>query len=101
VNRPASRLPAIVEQHQKEVLADWLSNQTASGGGARRAHPGRTVTGRIAAFLGLSRKAIQQGIEFDTRSAQWAEVRDFLTSCRAAARRRVSRRRRWQRSSFP
>ena len=31
MNRPASRLPAIVEQHQKEILADWLSNQTSSG----------------------------------------------------------------------
>ena len=31
MNRPASRLPAIVEQHQKEILAEWLSNQTGSG----------------------------------------------------------------------
>ena len=31
MNRLASRLPAIVEQHQKEVLAEWLSSQTSSG----------------------------------------------------------------------
>ena len=79
MNRPASRLPAIVEQHQKEVLADWLSNQTA--GGASR-------TGRIQEsqlrdesqrFLALLTSAVQQGVEFDTRSAQWADVREFLT----------------------
>jgi len=79
VNRPASRLPAIVEQHQKEVLADWLSNQTASGA----ARAGRIQEAQLRdesqRFLALLSKAIQQSIEFDTRSPQWADIREFLT----------------------
>ena len=79
MNRPASRLPAIVEQHQKEVLADWLSNQTASGA----ARAGRIQEAQLRdesqRFLALLSKAIQQSIEFDTRSPQWADIREFLT----------------------
>ena len=79
MNRPASRLPAIVEQHQKEVLADWLSNQTASGA----ARAGRIQEAQLRdesqRFLALLNKAIQQSIEFDTRSPQWADIREFLT----------------------
>ena len=79
MNRPASRLPAIVEQHQKEVLAEWLSNQTASG----TARAGRIQEAQLRdesqRFLALLSKAIQQSIEFDTRSPQWADIREFLT----------------------
>ena len=79
MNRPASRLPAIVEQHQKEVLAEWLSNQTASGASRAGRIQEAQLRDESQRFLGLFAKAIQEGIEFDTRSAQWAEVRDFLT----------------------
>ncbi|HEX4970767.1 MAG TPA: STAS domain-containing protein [Steroidobacteraceae bacterium] len=78
MNRPASRLPAIVEQHQKEILAEWLSNQVSSGAG----RTGRIQDGQLRdesqRFLAVLSQTIQQGIEFDTRSAQWAEVREFL-----------------------
>jgi rsbT co-antagonist protein RsbR len=79
VNRLASRLPAIVEQHQKEILAEWLGSQAASG--AWRA--GRIQEAQLREesqrFLGLLAQAIQHGVEFDTRSSQWAEIREFLT----------------------
>jgi rsbT co-antagonist protein RsbR len=79
VNRPASRLPALVEQHQKEILAEWLSNQASSGA----ARAGRIQESQLRdesqRFLGLLTQAIQQGIEFDTRTQQWAEIREFLT----------------------
>lgn len=79
MNRPASRLPAIVEQHQKEILTEWLSNQTS--GGAWRA--GRIQESQLRdesqRFLALLTQAIQQGVEFDARSPQWAEIREFLT----------------------
>jgi rsbT co-antagonist protein RsbR len=79
VNRLASRLPALVEHHQKEILAEWLANQTTSG--AWRA--GRIQEAQLREeserFLGLLTQALQQGsIEFDTRSAQWADAREFL-----------------------
>jgi rsbT co-antagonist protein RsbR len=76
VNRLASRLPAIVEQHQKEVLAEWLSNQTTSGTGRVSEAQLRDESQR---FLTLLAHASQQGIEFEPRSAQWAEIREFLT----------------------
>ena len=79
MNRPASRLPAIVEQHQKEVLAEWLSNQTASGASRAGRIQDAQLRDESQRFLGLFTKAIQEGIEFDTRSAQWADVREFLT----------------------
>jgi rsbT co-antagonist protein RsbR len=79
VNRLASRLPAIVEQHQKEVFAEWLSTQTASG--TWRA--GRLAEAQLREesqrFLGLLTQAMQHGVEFDVQSSQWAEIREFLT----------------------
>jgi len=79
VNRPASRLPAIIEQHQKEVLAEWLSNQTTSGA----ARSGRIQESQLREesqrFLTLLTQAIQQGVEFETRGSQWADIREFLT----------------------
>jgi rsbT co-antagonist protein RsbR len=72
-------LPAIVEQHQKEILTEWLANQASSGawrGGSIQESQLREESQR---FLGLLTQAIQQGVEFDTRSSQWAEVREFLT----------------------
>jgi rsbT co-antagonist protein RsbR len=78
VNRPASRLPAIVEQHQKEILAEWLSHQMSSGAGRTGRIQDAQLRDESQRFLGVLSQAIQQGIEFDTRSSQWAEVREFL-----------------------
>ena len=79
MNRPASRLPAIIEQHQKEVLAEWLTNQMSSGawrsGRIQESH----LRDESQRFLGLFNKAIQAGVEFDTRSPEWGDVREFLT----------------------
>ena len=78
MNRLANRLPAIVEQHQKELLVDWLNNQMT--GGAWRA--GRIQESQLRdesqRFLAVLTKAIQAGVEFDTRSPEWADVREFL-----------------------
>jgi rsbT co-antagonist protein RsbR len=78
VNRPASRLPAIVEQYQKEVLAEWLSNQTTSGAARAGRIQEAQVQDESQRFLGLLTRAIQESVEFDTRSPQWADIREFL-----------------------
>jgi rsbT co-antagonist protein RsbR len=72
-------LPAIVEQHQKEILAEWLAHQTSSG--AWRAGRIQEVQLRDESqrFLALWTQAIQHGVEFDTQSSHWAEIREFLT----------------------
>ena len=78
MNRLASRLPAIVEQHQKEILAEWLSNQMSSGAWRAGRIQESQLRDESQRFLGLLTQAIQQGVEFDTRSSQWADVREFL-----------------------
>lgn len=79
MNRPASRLTAIVEQHQQGILADWLECQAASGAG----RAGRIQEGQLREesqrFLGLFAAAIRQGTQFDARSPQWSELRELLS----------------------
>jgi rsbT co-antagonist protein RsbR len=80
VNRLASRLPAIFEQHQKEILAEWLSSQLSGGGTARAGRIQETqLREESQRFLALLTQAIQHGVEFDTRSGQWADIREFLS----------------------
>jgi len=77
MNRLASRLPAIVEQHQTEILADWVKLQLESG--AWRA--GRLQESQLRdesnRFLNLLSRTLASG-SMDTRSPQWSDVRDFL-----------------------
>jgi rsbT co-antagonist protein RsbR len=78
MNRLASRLPAIVEQHQTEILNDWVKLQLESG--AWRA--GRLQESQLREesqrFLGLLTSSARSG-NLDTRSPQWSEIRDFLS----------------------
>jgi rsbT co-antagonist protein RsbR len=71
-------LPAIVEQHQKEILAEWLAHQQSSGAWRAGRMQESQLREESQRFLTLLTKAIQQGVEFDTRSGQWADVREFL-----------------------
>ncbi len=79
MNRLASRLPAIVEQHQQEILTEWVRLQLESG--AWRA--GRLQESQLREesqrLLGLPVSTIQNGIQFDARSSRWAEIREFLS----------------------
>jgi rsbT co-antagonist protein RsbR len=71
-------LPAIVEQHQKEILAEWLSNQVSSGAWRSGRIQESQLREESQRFLGLLTQAIQHGIEFDPRSGEWAGIREFL-----------------------
>jgi rsbT co-antagonist protein RsbR len=71
-------LPAIVEQHQKEVLAEWLNNQMSSGAWRSGRIQESQLRDESQRFLALFTKAVQSGVEFDTRSTQWADIREFL-----------------------
>ena len=79
MNRPASRLPAIVEQHQKEILTEWLNNQMSSGNWRAGRLQESQLRDESQRFLALFTKAVQEGLEFDARSPQWADVREFLS----------------------
>lgn len=86
MNRPKSRLPAILEQYQQAILADWIHLQLESGDW----HSGRLDEQQLreesADFLGQLTRAVQQGVTFDPQSPQWDEVRRWLT---ALSRRRA------------
>jgi rsbT co-antagonist protein RsbR len=78
MNRRASRLPAIVEQHQQEILGEWIKLQLESGawrGGRLQESQLRDESQR---FLALLSGTLRHGVQFDTRGSQWAEVREFL-----------------------
>jgi rsbT co-antagonist protein RsbR len=78
MNRLASRLPAIVEQHQTEILADWVKSQLESGswrGGRLQESQLRDESQR---FLSLLANTLQSSSTSDTRSQPWSEVREFL-----------------------
>jgi rsbT co-antagonist protein RsbR len=79
MNRLASRLPAIVEQHQQEILTEWVRLQLESG--ASRA--GRLQESQLREdsqrFLALLESTVQKSMHFDARSPQWSEIREFLT----------------------
>jgi rsbT co-antagonist protein RsbR len=78
MNRLASRLPAIVEQHQQEILTEWVRLQLEAG--AWRA--GRLVESQLRdesqRFLALLVTNLRNSVQFDTRDSQWAEIREFL-----------------------
>jgi len=79
MNRLASRLPAIVEQHHQEILKEWVKLQLDSG--ASRA--GRLQESQLREesrrFLDLLASNVQNSVQFDARSSQWAEIREFLS----------------------
>lgn len=78
MNRLNSRLPAIVGQHQQEILSEWFQLQLASG--AWRA--GRVLESQLRdecqRFLNAFTAAVQNSTTFDARSPEWNEVRELL-----------------------
>lgn len=79
MNRLASRLPAIVEQHQQEILTEWVKLQLESGSWRAGRLQETQLREESQRFLGLLVTTIQNGIQFDPRNSQWAEIREFLS----------------------
>jgi rsbT co-antagonist protein RsbR len=79
MNRLASRLPAIVEQHQQEILNEWVRLQLESGTWRSGRLQESQLRDDSQRFLGLLVNNIQKELQFDPRGAQWADVREFLT----------------------
>ena len=78
MNRLASQLPAMLEQQQKEILAEWLEQQMTTGGWRAGRIQESQLREESARFLGLLTQALQQGLQYDPRSGQWAPVREML-----------------------
>lgn len=78
MNRLASRLPAIVEQHQADILADWLKLQLESGIWRAGRLQESQLRDESERFLGLLSSTLFKSGNLDTRSPQWSELREFL-----------------------
>jgi hypothetical protein len=78
MNRLASRLPAIVEQHQTEILADWVKLQLESGAWRAGRLQESQLRDESQRFLSMLSRTLASSGNADTRSASWSEVRDFL-----------------------
>jgi rsbT co-antagonist protein RsbR len=79
MNRLASRLPAIVEQHEKEILTEWLQQQLTTAAWRAGRMQEAQLREESQRFLRLLTSTIRNGMEFDARSQQWSEVREFLS----------------------
>ncbi len=79
MNRLASRLPAIVEQHQQEILTEWVKLQMESGTWRAGRLQESQLREESQRFMGLLASTLPNGSQFDARNAQWAEIREFLS----------------------
>jgi rsbT co-antagonist protein RsbR len=78
MNRLASRLPALVEQHQAEILADWVKSQLESGTWRSGRLQESQLRDESQRFLDMLAGTLRSAGNLDTRSPQWSEIRDFL-----------------------
>ncbi len=76
----ASRVPALLRDHEEELLGEWTREQ----GRALASQQGRLseaeLRGQSKEFLGLLRRATQDGNLGDVRGPVWQEVLDALAS---------------------
>src|SRR5262249_26854230 len=72
-----SRIPGLLNKHEKELLAAWVREQTAAlGQGARMKE--QELRGQCAEFLGHLTRAAQANHLTDIEAPEWGEVRDML-----------------------
>ena len=75
-----SRVPALLQEHEEELLRDWVRDQT----GVLATQQGRLSETELREqsreILGLLRRAAQDGDLTDLRGPAWQEVRQLLGS---------------------
>jgi rsbT co-antagonist protein RsbR len=79
-NTGSTKVGAIIERHESDLLEDWLREQTAAN--TRRDDLIREgeVRDQSREFLGLFRQALGSGQVNDARGAAWEPVRNLLVS---------------------
>jgi rsbT co-antagonist protein RsbR len=73
-----TKIPAIVKQHESELLAEWVATQAESGGARGQARPEAELRAECHTFLNLFQRAAQSGNVSNIEAAEWKPVRDFL-----------------------
>jgi rsbT co-antagonist protein RsbR len=76
-------IPAILKQHESDLLAEWLTKQKLITGPRGQAKPEAEVREQSQAFLNLFQRAAQSGSILNIDGPEWKAVREFLESLSA------------------
>jgi rsbT co-antagonist protein RsbR len=82
----ATRLPELIKQHEKEILAEWMRSQLAATTLRTDLLKEAELYEQSRHFLGAVQAAVQHGGTDDITGEQWAGVREVL---RGLSRTRV------------
>lgn len=77
MNRPASRLQTLVEQHQQKILADWIERQATGAWRSGRLSEAQ-VRDESQRFMSCLVQALPHLTEYDARNPHWSDTREFL-----------------------
>jgi rsbT co-antagonist protein RsbR len=76
----ASRVPALLRDHEEELLGNWTREQARTMATQQGRLSETELRGQAKEFLGLLRRASQDGNLEDVRGSGWQEVLDALAS---------------------
>ncbi|HKH82997.1 MAG TPA: STAS domain-containing protein [Gemmatimonadales bacterium] len=76
----ASRVPALLRDHEEELLGNWTREQARTLATQQGRLSETELRGQAKEFLGLLRRASQDGNLEDVRGSGWQEVMDALAS---------------------
>ena len=76
MKQQASRIPALLKTHEKDLLADWLKAQLAAGTLRGDLLKESELREQSRSFLGALQAAAPRGDDINAEG--WSEVRDFL-----------------------
>ena len=76
----ASRVPALLRDHEEELLGNWTREQARTLATQQGRLSETELRGQSKEFLGLLRRASQDGNLEDVRGSGWQEVMDALAS---------------------
>ncbi len=79
MNRQPSRLPAMVEQHQQQILSEWIQHQLESGAWRSGRLQETQIQDQSQQFLEHFIAGLHHGMTFDARSLEWSDMREFLS----------------------
>jgi rsbT co-antagonist protein RsbR len=76
----ATRVPALLRDHEEDLIRDWTQEQTRTLASQQGRLTQSELRGQAKEFLGLLRRATQDGNLDDVRGPGWQEVLDVLGS---------------------
>ena len=78
-----TRIPAIVKQHETDLLTEWLNRQKAAAGPRGQAKPQSELREQSRTFLSLFSQAAQGSNFVNLQATEWKPMREFLEALSA------------------